>query len=89
MRLLRPSNYQVFSAPQCNFHFMCRHAPLVAVDLASQSEDRILETLKKVGATVDSAVSAFSNIAHLGDRATNLEVGHAIMPGKAHTLGMM
>ncbi len=34
--------------------------------LASPSEDRILEALKKIGAHVDSAVGAFSNLSHLG-----------------------
>lgn len=55
---------------------MRRHAASVESDLASQYEDRILETLKKVGAHVDSAVGAFTNLSHLGDRATNLQVRH-------------
>ncbi|CAL8463652.1 g3186 [Coccomyxa elongata] len=47
-----------------------QYMPSRESEVASQYEDRILETLKKVGAHVDSAVGAFSNLSHLGDRAT-------------------
>ncbi len=53
--------------------------------MASQYEDRILETLKKVGAHVDSAVGAFSNLSHLGDRAAQSPVMYAVNAGRADT----
>lgn len=55
-------------------HGMCRHMPSPEGEVASQYEDRILETLKKVGAHVDSAVGAFTNLSHLGDRGTKSQV---------------
>lgn len=54
-------------------------------EVASQYEDRILETLKKVGAHVDSAVGAFSNLSHLGDRAAQSPVMYAVNAGRADT----
>ena len=54
-------------------------------EVASQYEDRILETLKKVGAHVDSAVGAFSNLSHLGDRATLSPVIYIANAGRPDT----
>ena len=44
----------------------CRRATEPVQDVASDSEDRILETLKKIGAHVDSAVGALSNLSRMG-----------------------
>ena len=47
--------------------------------MASESEDRILETLKKIGAHVDSAVGALSNFSRMAGPAQS-EVGTACTP---------
>lgn len=43
--------------------------------MASQTEDRLLEVLKAVGARVDSAVGTFTNLSTFG-RVEQSEVGH-------------
>ena len=43
--------------------------------MASQTEDRLLEVLKAVGARVDSAVGTFTNLSSFG-RMEQSEVGH-------------
>jgi hypothetical protein len=47
--------------------FLCSARPSEEVQVASQAEDRVLEALKKVGAHVDSAMGAFSNLSNLGN----------------------
>lgn len=44
-------------------------------EVASQTEDRLLEVLKAVGARVDSAVGTFTNLSTFG-RVEQSEVGH-------------
>ena len=44
-------------------------------EVASQTEDRLLEVLKAVGARVDSAVGTFTNLSSFG-RVEQSEVGH-------------
>lgn len=43
--------------------------------MASQTEDRLLEALKNVGARVDSAVGTFTNLSSFG-RVEQSKVGH-------------
>lgn len=52
----------------------CREKPSEEAEMASQTEDRILEALKKVGAHVDSAVGAFTNLSHFGQVGMQTEV---------------
>ncbi len=52
--------------------------------MASQTEDRILEAFKKVGAHVDSAVGAFTNLSHLGRAGMQTEVRFAFTHYGAH-----
>ncbi len=43
-------------------HVCCRDES----EVASQTEDRLLEVLKAVGARVDSAVGTFTDLSHFG-----------------------
>ena len=58
--------------------------PSEEAEMASQTEDRILEALKKVGAHVDSAVGAFTNLSHLGQAGMQTEVKHPSTPSLEH-----
>ena len=59
------------AAAQDGAYYWCRDE----AEVASQTEDRLLEALKNVGARVDSAVGTFTNLSSFG-RVEQSEVGH-------------